>query len=65
MGHLKRELHLARKENHASKLRMNDVEVLLEEALRTNPGTDLRRKIKRLCIKYHPDRGVTNVSSTA
>ena len=44
VGHLKRELQLAHEQNHASKLRIEKIEADLEEALITNPGTDLRRK---------------------
>ena len=65
VGHLKRELQRAREQNHASKLRIKNLEADLKEASRTNPGTvDLRLKIKRLCKKYHPDHGVGKVCST-
>ena len=64
VGHLKRELQRAREQNRAAKLRIKSLETDLEEASRTNPSTDLRRKIKKLCVKYHPDHGVGKVCST-
>ena len=65
-GQLQRELQLTRKENHASKERIREVEVDLEEALLTRTSANLRIKIKKLCVKYHPDRaGHTMLSSTA
>ena len=63
VGHLKRELQRAREQNRAAKLRIKSLETDLEEASRTNPSTDLRRKIKKLCVKYHPDHGLTKVCS--
>ena len=62
-AHLKREIQLAREQNRVSKRRINKLETELEQASRTNPGTDLRRKIKRLCVKYHPDHGLEKVCS--
>ena len=62
-GHLKREAQLARKQAQAARLQIQDLEADLEEALRTNPGANLRLRIKRLCVKYHPDHGVTKLSS--
>ena len=65
IGQLKRELQLARKENHASKERIQELEADLQEALLTRPSANLRIKIKRLCIKYHPDHaGHTMLSSS-
>ena len=63
-GHLKREVQLARKHTNAAKLQVKDLQADLEEALSTNHNANLRLKIKRLCVKYHPDRGVTKLSST-
>ena len=64
-GQLQRELQLARKENHASKERIKELEVDLQEALLTRTSANLRIKIKRLCIKYHPDHaGHTMLSSS-
>jgi len=63
VGHLKRELQRAREQNRAAKLRIESLETDLEEASRTNPSTDLRRKIKKMCVKYHPDHGLTKVCS--
>ena len=63
VGHLKRELQRAREQNRAAKLRIKSLETDLEEASRTSPSTDLRRKIKKLCVKYHPDHGLTKVCS--
>ena len=62
-AHLKRELQRAREQNRAAKLRIVSLETDLEEASRTNPSTDLRRKIKKMCVKYHPDHGLTKVCS--
>ena len=62
-AHLKRELQRAREQNRAAKLRIESLETDLEEASRTNPSTDLRRKIKKMCVKYHPDHGLTKVCS--
>ena len=47
----------------AARLQIQDLEADLEEALSTNPGANLRLRIKRLCVKYHPDHGVTKLSS--
>ena len=63
VGHLKREIQREREQNRASKQRIESLKEELKEASRTNPGTDLRRKIKRLCVKYHPDHGLTKVCS--
>ena len=63
-AHLKREIQLAREKNRVSKRRINKLETELEQASRTNPGTDLRRRIKKLCVKYHPDHGLEKVCST-
>ena len=68
IGQLKRELQLARKENHASNERIQELEADLQEAqeaLLTRPSANLRIKIKRLCVKYHPDKaGHTMLSSS-
>ena len=63
VGHLKRELQLAHEQTHTAKLRTKDLEVDLEEATISNTVGNLRLKIKRLCIKYHPDRGDTLITS--
>ena len=64
MGQFKRELQLARKGNRASKERIKELEEDLQEALLTT-NANLRLKIKRVCVKYHPDRaGNTMLSST-
>lgn len=64
MGQFKRELQLARKRSRASKERIKELEEDLQEALLTT-NANLRLKIKRLCVKYHPDRaGNTLLSST-
>ena len=63
-GQLQRELQLARKENRASKERIRELETDLEEALLARTSANLRLEIKRLCVKYHPDRaGNTMLSS--
>ena len=62
-AHLKREIQLAREQNRVSKRRINKLETELEQASRTNPGTDMRRRIKKLCVKYHPDHGLEKVCS--
>ena len=56
IGQLKRELQLARKEINALKERIQELEVDLQEALVTRTSANIRIKIKRLCVKYHPDR---------
>ena len=62
-AHLKREIQLAREQNRVSKLRINELERELEQASRTNPGMNMRRRIKKLCVKYHPDHGLEKVCS--
>ena len=62
-AHLKREIQLAREQNRVSKRRINKLETELEQASRTNPGTGMRRRIKKLCVKYHPDHGLEKVCS--
>ena len=57
---LKQEINVLCVENGAAKQRIKD----LEEAFMTNPDAKLRLKIKLLCVKYHPDRGTTTLSST-
>ena len=47
-------------ETAAAKQRIKD----LEDELTTNPNTNVRLKIKMLCVKYHPDHGSTMLSST-
>lgn len=64
LGQFKRELKLTRKGNRASKERIRELEEDLQEALVTT-NANLRLKIKKLCVKYHPDRaGNTMLSST-
>ena len=53
-----------REQNHAAKRQIKELEVDLEEAMITNTNANLRLKIKRLCVKYHPDRGDTLLTST-
>ena len=64
VGHQKREVQLAHEQTHAAKRKIKDLEVDLEEAMITNTDANLRLKIKRLCVKYHPDRGDTILTST-
>lgn len=63
-GQLQRELQLARKENHALKERIDELEGDLEDARLARTSANLRRKIKRLCVKYHPDRAGNSMLSS-
>ena len=49
MGHQKREVQLAREQNHAAKRKIKGLEADLEEAMITNANANLRLKIKLLC----------------
>ena len=64
VGHQKREVQLAHEQTHAAKRKIKDLEVDLEEAMITNINANMRLNIKRLCLKYHPDRGDTILTST-
>ena len=57
---LNSEIRVLCAEIDAAKQRIKD----LEDELMTNPNTNLRLKIKVLCVKYHPDHGSTMFCST-
>lgn len=60
IGHLKREVNILSEGFSEAKTQIADLEL----ALATDPNAKLRFKIKRLCLRYHPDKAsVTALSS--